>query len=138
MPLDIAALIANMQAATGGALPPPPPLPTGFPPFPFAFPPQPQQHESAAWPPQMQDAAAYQPQIQAHYNQQTNGTKRQRDDGNNNNNNNNNNDRNQGKRPKNRGDHKPHKVLQCKFFAKGQCNKGENCTYIHDPKMIER
>jgi hypothetical protein len=135
MPLDIAALIANMQAATGGALPPPPPLPTGFPPFPFAFPPQPQQHESAAWPPQMQDAAAYQPQMQAQYNQQTNGTKRQRDDGNNNNNNN---DRNQGKRPKNRGDHKPHKVLQCKFFAKGQCNKGENCTYIHDPKMIER
>lgn len=140
MPLDIAALIANMQAATGGALPPPPPLPTGFPPFPFAFPPQPQQHDSApAWPPQMQDpAASYQSQMQPQqYNQQqqTNGgTKRQREDQNGGSNGNN--ERNQGKRPKNRGDHKPHKVLQCKFFAKGQCNKGENCTYIHDPKMI--
>ncbi|KAG9184925.1 hypothetical protein G6011_11755 [Alternaria panax] len=143
MPLDIAALIANMQAATGGALPPPPPLPTGFPPFPFAFPPQPQQQDAAAWPPQIQDPAApYQAQQQPQqYNQQQQqanggGTKRQRDDGNGSTNGNGNNERNQGKRPKNRGDHKPHKVLQCKFFAKGQCNKGENCTYIHDPKMI--
>ncbi|KAH6865878.1 hypothetical protein BKA58DRAFT_228982 [Alternaria rosae] len=135
MPLDIAALIANMQAATGGALPPPPPLPTGFPPFPFAFPPQPQQPEATAWTPQMQDASTYQPQMQPQYGQQTNGgTKRQRDEGNGNGNGNN--DRNQGKRPKNRGDHKPHKVLACKFFAKGLCNKGENCTYIHDPNMI--
>jgi hypothetical protein len=116
VPLDIAALIANMQAATGGALPPPPPLPTGFPPFPFA-----------AWSQPMPDAAPYQPQTQPQYNQQTNaGTKRQRDDSNGAN------DRNQGKRPKNRGDHKPHKVLACKFFQKGQCNKGDNCTYIHD------
>ena len=81
----------------------------------------------------MPDASTYQPQMQPQYNQQTNGgTKRQRDEGNGNGNN----DRNQGKRPKNRGDHKPHKVLACKFFAKGLCNKGENCTYIHDPKMI--
>jgi hypothetical protein len=87
----------------------------------------------------MQDpAASYQSQMQPQqYNQQqqTNGgTKRQREDQNGGSNGNN--ERNQGKRPKNRGDHKPHKVLQCKFFAKGQCNKGENCTYIHDPKMI--
>jgi hypothetical protein len=133
MPLDIAALIANMQAATGGALPPPPPLPTGFPPFPFNFPPPAQQPEAGAWPQQMQETATYQPPMQPQYNQQTNGgTKRQRDDGNGNGNN----DRNQGKRPKNRGDHKPHKVLACKFFSKGLCNKGDNCTYIHDPNMI--
>ncbi|KAG9388225.1 c-x8-c-x5-c-x3-h type zinc finger protein [Pyrenophora tritici-repentis] len=123
MPLDIAAIIANMQAASGGALPPPPPLPTGFPPFPFPMAPQPQQPEAAAWSQQIPDVASY----QAQYNQQVNGgVKRQRDDSNGSN------DRNQGKRPKNRGDHKPHKVLACKFFHKGQCNKGENCTYIHD------
>jgi hypothetical protein len=133
MPIDIAALIANMQAATGGALPPPPPLPTSFPPFPFAFPAQPQQPEAGAWPQQMQDATAYQPQMQPQFNQQTNGgTKRQRDEGNGNN------DRNQGKRPKNRGDHKPHKVLACKFYAKGLCNKGDNCTYIHDANQLEQ
>ena len=125
--LDIAALIANMQAATGGALPPPPPLPTGFPPFPFTFPPPTQQADVAAWSQPMQDTTSYQTQIQSPYNQQPNaGTKRQRDDTNGIN------DRNQGKRPKNRGDHKPHKVLACKFFQKGQCNKGDNCTYIHD------
>lgn len=127
MSLDIAALIANMQAATGGALPPPPPLPTGFPPFPFAFPTQPQQPDAAAWSQAMPDAATYQSQTQPAYSQQANaGTKRQRDESNGNN------DRNQGKRPKNRGDHKPHKVLACKFYLKGQCNKGDNCTYIHD------
>jgi hypothetical protein len=127
VPFDFAALLANVQAASGGALPPPPPLPTGFPPFPFPFPPQPQQHDATAWTQQMQEAAAYQTQTQPQYNQQTNGgTKRQRDDGNSNN------DRNQGKRAKNRGDSKPHKVLACKFFIKGQCNKGDNCTYIHD------
>lgn len=125
--LDIAALIANMQAATGGALPPPPPLPTGFPPFPFTFPPPTQQADVAAWSQPMQDTTSYQTQTQSPYNQQPNaGTKRQRDDTNGIN------DRNQGKRPKNRGDHKPHKVLACKFFQKGQCNKGDNCTYIHD------
>ncbi|KNG44855.1 hypothetical protein DDE82_005746 [Stemphylium lycopersici] len=127
VPFDIAALIANMQAATGGALPPPPPLPAGFPPFPFAFPPQPPQPDAAAWSQQIPDAATYQSQMQPQYNQQPNGgTKRQRDDSNGSN------DRNQGKRPKNRGDHKPHKVLACKFYQKGQCNKGDNCTYIHD------
>ena len=123
MPLDIAAIIANMQAASGGALPPPPPLPTGFPPFPFPMAPQPQQPDAVAWSQQMPDAATYQTQ----YNQQTTaGVKRQRDDSNGNN------DRNQGKRAKNRNDSKPHKVLACKFFSKGQCNKGDNCTYIHD------
>lgn len=39
-----------------------------------------------------------------------------------------------GKRHKNRGE-RPHKVLACKFFSKGTCNKGDNCTYIHDVNM---
>jgi hypothetical protein len=128
MPYDISALMANVQAAAaaGNALPPPPPFPV---PFPFTFPPQPQQNDAAAWPPQMHDAATYQPQMQSQYNQQTNGgTKRQRDDGNNNT------DRNQGKRPKNR-ENKSYKVLECKFYRKGQCNKGDNCTYIHDQSL---
>jgi hypothetical protein len=127
MQFDFAALMANIQTANLGALPPPPPLPIGMPPFPFAFPPQQQQNEPTAWPRQMQDAAVYQPQMQPQYNQQTNGgTKRQRDDGNNNN------DRNQGKRPKKQWPSTPHKVQPCKFFSAGKCNKGESCTYIHD------
>ncbi|KAL6709050.1 hypothetical protein ACN47E_002177 [Coniothyrium glycines] len=119
---DITAFMANLQAqaASGATLPPPPPgLPPGFPPFPFQFPGQPQQ----------QDAAAWQPQVQSQYDQQANGsTKRPRDEGNVNV------DRGQGKRPKNRGE-RPHKVLACKFFQKGTCNKGDNCTYIHDLNM---
>ncbi|RMZ74676.1 c-x8-c-x5-c-x3-h type zinc finger [Pyrenophora seminiperda CCB06] len=123
MSLDIAALIANMQAASGGALPPPPPLPTGYPPFPFPMAPQSQQPDTAPWSQQIPDAATHQSQ----YNQQTNGgVKRQRDDSNGNN------DRNPGKRAKIRDHKPPHKVLACKFYSKGQCNKGDNCTYIHD------
>jgi hypothetical protein len=131
MQLDFAALMANVQAQAGGALPPPPPLPMGMPPFPFAFPPQQQQNDVTAWPQQMHDVAAYQPQMQTQYNQQTNGgTKRQRDDGSSNN------DRGQGKRSKKQWPTTPHKVQHCKFFSKNQCNKGENCTYIHDPSFI--
>ncbi|CAO2655724.1 Nn.00g045270.m01.CDS01 [Neocucurbitaria sp. VM-36] len=125
--LDFNAMMAliQAQAATGGALPPPPPgLPPGFPPFPFSFPSQPPQQQDAPAP-----AAAYQPQMHPQYDQQGNGgTKRQRDDGNNNA------ERGQGKRHKNRGE-RPHKVLACKFFQKGTCNKGDNCTYIHDMNM---
>lgn len=117
---DLSAFMANLQAqaATGAALPPPPPgpMPPGYPPFPFAFPNQTQP----------QDAAAYQPQMQSQYDQQSNGgNKRQREESNNNNTN------AQGKRHKNRGE-RPHKVLACKFYQKGTCNKGDNCTYIHD------
>jgi hypothetical protein len=126
LPLDFAALMANVQAVSGGALPPPPPLPMGMPPFPFAFPPQQQQNDVTAWPQPMHDAAAYQPQMQAQYTQQTNGgTKRQRDDSSNN-------DRGQGKRSKKQWPATPHKVQHCKFFFSGKCNKGDNCTYIHD------
>ncbi|KAF1831523.1 hypothetical protein BDW02DRAFT_504998 [Decorospora gaudefroyi] len=123
VPVDFAAILAQVQAAVvRGDLPPAPPLPPyGSSTYPLAFPPQPQQHEPTAWPQQMHEVSAYQPQ----YNQQANGgTKRQRDDGNSN-------DRKAGKRAKT-WDHKPHKVLQCKFYLKGQCSKGENCTYIHD------
>jgi hypothetical protein len=94
-----------------------------FPGAPFPFPPQP-------------DASAYQQQqqqqpqdqyYQQDYQQSNGGTKRPRDDGNNNN------QGGQGKKHKAGG--KPHKVQPCKFFQKGTCNKGENCTYIHDLNM---
>ncbi|KAF1845237.1 uncharacterized protein K460DRAFT_285948 [Cucurbitaria berberidis CBS 394.84] len=124
--LDFNAMMAliQAQAATGGALPPPPPgLPPGFPPFPFSFPPPQQDTAAAAYQPQMQQ------QQQQQYDQQPNGgMKRQRDDVNSNA------ERGQGKRHKNRSD-RPHKVLACKFFQKGTCNKGDNCTYIHDLNM---
>jgi hypothetical protein len=123
-PAELAAFLAAMQAQ-GGALPP---MPPGFPPMtfpgaPFPFPPQP-------------DASAYQQQqqqqpqdqyYQQDYQQSNGGTKRPRDDGNNNN------QGGQGKKHKAGG--KPHKVQPCKFFQKGTCNKGENCTYIHDLNM---
>lgn len=129
--LDISSLFAMMQAqaaASGAPLPPPPPGPMpAFSSFPFTFPPQTQQTDAATYQPQQHDTAAYQPQMQSQYDQQNNsGTKRQRDDSNNNNN-----SASQSKRNKNRGD-RPHKVLACKFFQKGTCNKGDNCTYIHD------
>ena len=128
--LDFNALVAMVQAqaASGAALPPPPPgLPPGFPPFPFTFPTQTQQAEPSAYQaPQQHDAAAYAPPMQPSLDQQANGgTKRQRDDSS---------SSSQGKRHKNRGD-RPHKVLACKFYSKGLCNKGDNCTYIHDVNM---
>jgi hypothetical protein len=141
-PMDLSAIMSaiSAQAGSGMALPPPPP---GFPPFPMPF----------ALPPQPQDNATYQPQPQTQYNPQeytpqeynpqeynpqdynpqeysaqaNSGTKRQREDGGNT-------DRGPGKKHKNRGD-RPHKVLPCKFFQKGACNKGDNCTYVHDMNM---
>jgi hypothetical protein len=121
-PMDLSAIMSaiSAQAGSGMTLPPPPP---GFPPFPMPF----------AMPPQQPDNSAYQPQQQAQYNppdynaQANGGTKRQREDTSNN-------DRGQGKKHKQRGD-RPHKVLPCKFFQKGTCNKGDNCTYVHDLNM---
>lgn len=100
--------------------------PVGFPGAPFGFPQPPQP-----------DAAAYQPQeqyYQQEYQQGNGGTKRPRDEGNNNNNN----QGGQGKKHKanlaiNRP--LPHKVLPCRFYQKGACNKGDNCTYVHDVNM---
>jgi hypothetical protein len=131
-PFDFAAIMAAMQAQAGGAslanLPPPPPMPPGFPPagfpgLPFTFPPQAPQPDNAAYQAQPQDQY-----FQQDYQQNNGGTKRPRDDASNNG------DRNgQGKKHKSGG--KPHKVLACKFFQKGTCNKGDNCTYIHDVNM---
>ena len=122
--LDFNAIMSALQSGNAAALPPPPPgLPPGFPPgFPFAFPPQLAQQESATY----QAPTPAQPQ----YNQATtNGTKRQREESSNNA------DRGgYGKKQKGRGD-RPHKVLACKFYSKGTCNKGDNCTYIHDMNM---
>ncbi|KAF2830422.1 hypothetical protein CC86DRAFT_161319 [Ophiobolus disseminans] len=115
--MDINTLIALAQAQAGGglAIPPPPP---GMPPF-AMWPP---------FPPQQQDSATYQPQQQPQYNAQSNGSvKRQREELNSN-------DWGQGKKHKHRGE-RPHKVLPCKFFQKGTCNKGDNCTYVHDLNM---
>lgn len=101
-----------MQGMALGGLPPPP----GFPPFLFAP------------PPQQQNTSGFQSQQQPQYNGQSNGgVKRQREETNNN-------DWGQGKKHKHRGD-RPHKVLPCKFFQKGTCNKGDNCTYVHDLNM---
>ncbi|KAH7083109.1 hypothetical protein BKA63DRAFT_143271 [Paraphoma chrysanthemicola] len=110
----IAAFLAT-QAGSGMTLPPPPP---GLPPFPMQFP----------FAQQPQDATAYQTHQQPQYTQANGGTKRLREE------NNNNNDRGQGKKHKNRGE-RPHKVLPCKFYQKGTCNKGDNCTYVHDLNM---
>lgn len=116
---DLANMLAAYTAQQAGAsmgFPPPPP---GLPPWPMPL----------TTPLQHQDPSAYQTFQPPHYNQQANGgTKRPHDDGNNNN------DRNPGKKPKNRGE-RPHKVLPCKFFQKGTCNKGDNCTYVHDLNM---
>lgn len=124
-PVDLVAFMAAMQAQAGGGLPP---MPPGFPPAnftgaPFAFPPQPPQADGSVYQPPAQDQY-----YQQDYQQSNGGTKRPREDANNNN------DRGgQGKKHKSGG--KPHKVLACKFFQKGTCNKGDNCTYIHDLNM---
>lgn len=126
-PMDFTAIMSAISASAGGgmALPPPPP---GFPPFPFALPVPPQQQDGAAY--QAQPQPQYNPQDfnAQDYNTQANGgTKRQREDAGNN-------DRGQGKKHKHRGE-RPHKVLPCKFFQLGKCNKGDNCTYVHDLNM---
>ncbi|KAF3038243.1 hypothetical protein E8E11_005884 [Didymella keratinophila] len=125
-PAELAAFLAAMQAQ-GGALPPMPPgfPPMAFPGAPFPFPPQP---DASAYQQQQLQDQYYQQDYQQDYQQSNGGTKRPRDDGNNNNN-----QGGQGKKHKAGG--KPHKVQPCKFYQKGTCNKGENCTYIHDLNM---
>jgi hypothetical protein len=122
-PMDLAAIMSaiSAQAGSGMALPPPPP---GFPPFPVPFPLAPQQQDGASYQPQQQQQTQY--NVQDYSAQANAGTKRLREDGNN--------DRGQGKKHKNRGE-RPHKVLPCKFYSKGTCNKGDNCTYVHDLNM---
>lgn len=125
-PAELAAFLAAMQAQ-GGALPPMPPgfPPMAFPGAPFSFP---AQSDASAYHQQQQQQQQHQDQYyQQDYQQSNGGTKRPRDDGNNNN------QGGQGKKQKAGG--KPHKVQPCKFFQKGTCNKGDNCTYIHDLNM---
>ncbi|KAJ4984153.1 hypothetical protein SVAN01_10324 [Stagonosporopsis vannaccii] len=124
-PAELAAFLAAMQGQGGpGGMPPMPPgfPPMGFPGAPFAFPPQGAQADGTGY-----QTAGQDQYYQQEYQQSNGGTKRARDEGNNN-------DRGgQGKKAKVGG--KPHKVLACKFFQKGTCNKGDNCTYIHDVNM---
>lgn len=132
-PAEMAAFLAAMQGQVGGgAMPPMPPgfPPMGFPGAPFGFPAPVGQAETVTG--FQQGPTQDQYYNQQEYQQSNGGTKRGRDEANMNNNNNN--DRGgQGKKHKVGG--KPHKVLACKFFQKGTCNKGENCTYIHDVNM---
>ncbi|CAI6325648.1 unnamed protein product [Periconia digitata] len=116
-PLDLNAIMA---AVSGGnpAFPQvaPPPPQAGWAGFPgFSLPPS--------------DAAAAYQQNQPQQAQHTrNGHKRQRDDSVDN-------DRDNNPTKKNKfGGFIPkrHKVIPCRFYAKGQCNKGDDCTYIHD------
>lgn len=132
-PIDIAAIMAAMQAG-GANLPPPPPMPPGFPPagFPglnFGFPPQAPQADGAGYagPAGQSQEQYYQQEYGQDYQQGNGGTKRQRDEGSSN--------ERGGQGKKHKGGGKPHKVLACKFFQKGTCNKGDNCTYIHDVNM---
>ena len=101
--------------------------PIGFPGAPFGFP-QPPQPDAAAYQPQPQPQEQY---YQQDYQQGNGGTKRPSDEGSNN-------QGGQGKKHKanvaiNRP--LPHKVLPCRFYQKGACNKGDNCTYVHDVNM---
>jgi hypothetical protein len=81
--------------------------------------------------PQSEGGAAYQPQMQAQPNQpmRGGGLKRQRDD---------NYENERGGYKKNKSDQfnkHMYKVLPCRFFQSGRCNKGDDCTYIHDMNM---
>lgn len=125
--VDFNAIFSAMQqGASGGAVFPPAPL--GWPPT-QAFPlPQSQQQQASP---------AFQQQQPSQPNQQPNGgAKRQRDEGNNSH------ERGQASFKKQKGNknhhysgEKPHKVVPCRFFQKGQCTKGDDCTYIHDRNL---
>ena len=112
------AILAAFSAPTGNPAFAPP-LPPGWPALPLTFPPQ-----------QPDNAAAYQAQPQAQPEQHTRGGhKRQREMTNENDN-----PKGHGSSKRNKFDrnHKPHKVIPCRFFQKGMCNKGDDCTYIHE------
>ncbi|KAF2689946.1 hypothetical protein K458DRAFT_289308 [Lentithecium fluviatile CBS 122367] len=115
--VDLSAIMAALSAGnTAFAAPPPPP---GWPALPLAFP-----------QPPTDNAAGYQHQSQSQPEQQTRGGhKRQREV-----NHDNDHAKGHGSNKRNKFDrnHKPHKIIPCRFFSKGMCNKGDDCTYIHD------
>jgi hypothetical protein len=117
---NLTAILAAFSTPAGSAaFPPPPP---GWPTLPLAFP-----------QPQSDNAAAYQNQPQPQQEQHTRGGhKRQREMSNDNES-----GKGHGSSKRNKFDrnHKPHKVIPCRFFQKGLCNKGDDCTYIHDMNM---
>jgi hypothetical protein len=97
-------------------------LPPGFP----AFPPQFLQQ-------QQQPMSGYQPEQELDQNQQGGGgTKRMRDESPYNNDRGSYKRQQRGGRGGYYGGERPHKVIPCKFYQKGQCNKGDDCTFIHD------
>jgi hypothetical protein len=121
-PLDINAIMASLSG--GATYAPPPPPPPGWPTLPIAFP-----------QPQPDNTAVYQDQSQPQHDQSARGGhKRQRET-----NNDNDSAKGHGSSKRNKFDrdrpHKPHKVIPCRFFQKGMCSKGEDCTYIHDMNM---
>ncbi|ORX96504.1 hypothetical protein BCR34DRAFT_607620 [Clohesyomyces aquaticus] len=131
---DLAALLANVAAANPGVNFPPPPTA----PWPFAQPFQ--QPQPQAQPQQQQNTAGFLQTQPSQRNQQASGgTKRWRSEEDNHESgrggfkkakghkNRFNNER-QGDAPHN----VPHKVIPCRFFQKGQCAKGDECTFIHD------
>jgi len=131
---DYAGWMAAMQgqAVNGVTLPPPPPGP-----MPFAFPfgaqgPVEAQYNQPEGCGQQEGHGQQDQHGQPDQTEQqaNGGSKRGRDDGSSLANG----SQGTGKRHKNRGE-RPHKVLACKFYSKGTCNKGDNCTYIHDVSM---
>ncbi|KAF1957050.1 hypothetical protein CC80DRAFT_412173 [Byssothecium circinans] len=125
-PIDINALMATFAPQATGFPPVPPLGGAAWPPLPAGFP------LSQGFPaPQQDGGAAYQPPMQSQHNQHTRGGhKRQRDDGNDNEQ-----VYNTNKKGKYNLASKRHKVIPCRFFSIGKCNKGDDCTYIHDLNM---
>lgn len=114
-PMDFAQILAMAQqfAQPGNAAFPPPPA--GLPTWP-GYPPMPQQQQ-----PDM--ASMYASQDAQQPGQHGNGSgKRQRpDDG----------SESHGRDKRGKHDRGPYKVIPCKFYEMGKCNKGAKCTFIH-------
>jgi len=113
---NLSAILAAFSTPGGNAAFAPPPPPGWN--LPLAF----QQ-------PQPDNVAAYQNQPPPQHEQPRGGHKRQREMTNDNES-----GKGHGSSKRNKFDrnHKPHKVIPCRFFQKGMCNKGDDCTYIHD------